>query len=839
MSGNIAILGTGPMAVMLGLELIRKAAPGKLDKIIFISRDNEEDIGRGQIGKTRNPYHLLNVLGARMSGDPEVADDFVKWTLREIAENTQDAREMLEAAAFYGIQGNDPANNFVSRKFHSQYMNESLWQKLGEEAREKGITITPVQGEIIQAEDKERKPGSQLNIKLKDGATITTDVMAIALGLPVKRMENEDQLVGVNGFVPSLYTPPEGSIFAKTHLRGEDTTNKTVVFIGSGLSTVDGMAQLATAGFEGNIKVISPSGKLPLRHKDPSQKFEKYTPDFKLEDIQESATQDGVLRAKGVYEFIVSKMEEAPSKNYAWQDVIDAFRPHIPALWKGLDNTQKKEFFDHYYSLWGDVRHRVPQQVYIKIKTHFEDTGRVEYIRGQVSNVYEAEAGLDVYYTPVGEPDPKKRSPRKITVDGEVAKCLGWEFRDLTGHPLLKGMHESEMIRRGILGLGIETHEKSRHNVVIVGQTRFQDELELTGFGELRPHAVKQSEALLSLLERQLEAKQEAARQNGYNLQHRREVLNGVRDVYDRYRRDLDRLVEGLVIRHPEKLEGLADSNPDFAELKKRLEQPGKPVAALVEQISDALFSKGRGLFDIYRDTLREKRPRLDEQAIEEFLEARRWTMATVRTILPELVKNNPDFLSKVEQTPFNPDSPGGYGKNLLDIDGRHSTFIHAFAFNPGQVTVPHSHISRCTSYLLEGDDLREIGFDTKEDVLLENAKPSQRKLPGTTTMATSIEEDMAFDWHIIINNGKDRALLLHIYDGAELLMENGKYDGRVRFETNLQDRPNSVKNFTDQPALGRKIMEKENTHYPLIVAKAKSLREISGLADNKPARGH
>ena len=834
MTGKVAILGTGPMAVMLALEMVRKATPEQLHEITFISRDEENDIGRGQIGKTRSPHHLLNVLGAKMSGDPEATNDFVEWAKHEIAQNTQDAEEMIAATAFFGIDGKDPANNYVSRKFHSQYMNEWLWQKLQEEARTKGIVLHPIKGEIERVEDKIKKPGSTVTISLKDGRKVEADVVDLAFGLPPKRLENEANIANVPGFVLSLYQPPEGSIFAEADLRERDTKDMTVVFIGSGLSTVDGLGQLAAAGYEGKIKVISPSGRLPVTHKDPKKNYKPYKADYTLDDVINVGTENGTLKAKKIYEFIVLKAEQAVLQEQAWQDVIDGFRAHIPALWKKLDNREKKEFFDHYYPLWGDVRHRIPQQVEDKINALLGD--RIEFIQGRVKDVYSVGNNLQVAYEPVNERDPSKRGIKIIEAHGEVVKALGWDFKNLTDHPLLQEMHEADMIRRGILGLGLQAHEDSKHNIRIVGQTRFQDELELTGFGELRPHAITQAEKTLAMLDVQKQAQQEAARNEGYNLQHRQNILKGITDVYDRYRRDLDKVIEDLVKRDPQKLESLANSNSAFAKLKKGLEQTEKPTSQLVDEISDALSKKGSGLFDIFRETAREQRPQLDEKGIEEFLEARRWTMATVRTILPDLVKNNPDFLGAQQKEPINPEATGGYGKYLMGVDGRNGVFTHIFAFDPKQSTVPHTHISRCTSYLLEGSNLREITFATAEEVKNGAAKPSQRKIAGNSTMATPIEEDHAYDWHIIINNGKDRALLFHVYDGAELLP-----DGSVRFETNRKDRPNSVKEYKPELRnLGEEMLRKESVPivgeqtYPMTVYKnPENLRETRGLSGN------
>ncbi|MDF2642554.1 MAG: hypothetical protein K0R45_1826, partial [Pseudomonas sp.] len=79
-SADILIIGGGLSGTLLAAQLLRQ--PGARRVLIVESRS---ELGRGEAYSATEPGHTLNGNAARMSVDPDNADDLTQW-LREFLE---------------------------------------------------------------------------------------------------------------------------------------------------------------------------------------------------------------------------------------------------------------------------------------------------------------------------------------------------------------------------------------------------------------------------------------------------------------------------------------------------------------------------------------------------------------------------------------------------------------------------------------------------------------------------------------------------------------------------------------------------------------------------------
>src|SRR2546429_8246129 len=72
---HVGIIGAGAAGTLVAARLLDRVGGGLTVALI----DPAPDTGRGAAYRTADERHLLNVVAARMSADPDRPDDFVRW----------------------------------------------------------------------------------------------------------------------------------------------------------------------------------------------------------------------------------------------------------------------------------------------------------------------------------------------------------------------------------------------------------------------------------------------------------------------------------------------------------------------------------------------------------------------------------------------------------------------------------------------------------------------------------------------------------------------------------------------------------------------------------------
>jgi uncharacterized NAD(P)/FAD-binding protein YdhS len=157
-------------------------------------------------------------------------------------------------------------------------------------------------------------------------------------------------------------------------------TSDEIVFIGGGLTAMDGLYSLANRGHEGSIKVVMPFAVLP-----PKQTDWKIEPPVKWPDNIASASQFS--------KFFSNTLGSRNWTEPAWQSCFEALRIDLNAVWQGLDDTEKKRLLRYMGRWWQLARFRSAPQNFESAQAMI-NKGQLHLIKGRVSGLKAQEAKL-------------------------------------------------------------------------------------------------------------------------------------------------------------------------------------------------------------------------------------------------------------------------------------------------------------------------------------------------------------------------------------------------------------------------------------------------------------
>ena len=205
----VVIVGAGFSGTLLAINLLRQQVP-----VVLVERSDAQ-VAKGLAFGTRQPDHLLNVRASNMSAFPDDAGHFLRWM---------------------GFTEQEQANRFVPRLTYGLYLRELLAEALaraGEAAR-------LVHGEALRFEGG----GGAAQVVLADGTRLAGRALVLALGnLPPTRLA---ALAGL----PATHLV-ENPWSAEAYANVEPLDH--VLLLGSGLTAVDVILSLLSAGFSGRI----------------------------------------------------------------------------------------------------------------------------------------------------------------------------------------------------------------------------------------------------------------------------------------------------------------------------------------------------------------------------------------------------------------------------------------------------------------------------------------------------------------------------------------------------------------------------------------------------------
>lgn len=407
---DVLIVGGGLSGTLLAVQLLR--LPGQRRIVIIESRS---ELGRGEAYSATELGHTLNGNAARMSVDPDNAEDLTQWLSEYIAAGGWPESDEQHVPI---------AELFPPRGIFGLYVQQRLAeaQAIGAAA---GSSVAHVRGEVTDLQTDQ----AGVRATLADGRAVTARFGVLATGMfAAARTPQRDS----NALNAAAVDPWDVAAMTQLDRQGR------VLIIGSGLTMVDAVVSLEQAGHRGPIDVFSRHGLLPhVRRQPPAW------PDFLAADHSIRSTRQ-LVRA------LREQCRLAIEQGIDWQAPLDTVRVHIPRLWSQATDVQRRQFVRHVRPWWESHHHRSPPPSAELIERLLQ-TGRLRVHAATLQGVEEAPPGqvqIRVRYR--GEPASRIESGAALI----NSTGIQYDWRQVD-RALPRRLLERGLIQPGPLALGI------------------------------------------------------------------------------------------------------------------------------------------------------------------------------------------------------------------------------------------------------------------------------------------------------------------------------------------------------------------------------------------------
>ena len=301
-----------------------------------------ERLGAGVAYQTNSPRHLLNVRAKGMSITEADSGSFVRWLAEAAPEFTPD--------------------DFVPHGLYRRYISDCLSRAI---IRQQPDSLRILCDEVYSVEQIPASQGYLL--RLKSGRTVRAGTVVLAIGnLPPKNRLD-------NGL---LHAP--WSSFDGFH------TLNTLAIVGAGLTALDVILEAEASGFSGRYVIISPRAQFPKPHNEPHLPIPNELREWAAELAAARPRLRQLLRA-----FQYKRKSGVP-----WEQLVDSFRRHSPAIWGSFDLRDKQQFLRRLRNLWSIHLHR-SCSASILVVTRLKASGRLAQIAARVTAVERREGSGD------------------------------------------------------------------------------------------------------------------------------------------------------------------------------------------------------------------------------------------------------------------------------------------------------------------------------------------------------------------------------------------------------------------------------------------------------------
>ncbi|TFF13839.1 pyridine nucleotide-disulfide oxidoreductase [Pseudomonas sp. BCA14] len=408
-NADVLIIGGGLSGTMLAVQLLR--LPGQRQIRVIEPR---AELGRGEAYSAVELGHTLNGNAARMSVDPDNADDLTQWLTDyigaggwpESAEQHVPISELFPPRGLFGVYAQ---------------------QRLAEAKALSASTVEHVRAEVV-------------DLQVEDASTLVT-------------LDNGEQLRGrfavlATGMFPAARTPQTESsglnaaavdpwdVQAMTHIDPQ----ATVLIIGSGLTMVDAVVSLEQAGHRGPIEIFSRHGLLPHVRRQP--------PGW----IDFLAADPGLRSPRQLLREVRRQCRLAQHEGIDWQAPLDTVRAHIGRLWSQASEREKRQFVRHVRPWWESHHHRSPP-LSAQLVARLQEEGRLRIQAASFKGLLASEKGVTI--------GVRRRGEQVVTqVSGAAlinSSGIEYDWRRVA-RPLPQQLLKRGLIQPGPLALGIAAH---------------------------------------------------------------------------------------------------------------------------------------------------------------------------------------------------------------------------------------------------------------------------------------------------------------------------------------------------------------------------------------------
>lgn len=328
---DVVVIGGGAAGAAVAYHLLKK---GDRDLRVHLVEKGPW-VGRGIAYAVESDVFVLNVPAARMSIDPEIPDDFVRYA---------------------GAEAHPHA--FLPRALYGAYINDRLARMV----RDRPGKLRIVRDEAVAVRavvDDVNGPAGGV-VELRSGKLLPGRAVVLATGLSSRVTER-------------THDPREVDAWDECML-GALPRDGRILLLGSGLSALDVVAWLDHAQFRGSIRIVSPRGLLPLPHREPHTSVTPMLP-----AVVDSAPAG--LRARVAW--VRGLLTEAEAAGEGFQAAMDRLRPHVERLYRSLAVDDRRRFLRHLRSYWDVLRHRAPVASLARV-VRLQEAGRLQRTAGRV-----------------------------------------------------------------------------------------------------------------------------------------------------------------------------------------------------------------------------------------------------------------------------------------------------------------------------------------------------------------------------------------------------------------------------------------------------------------------
>jgi uncharacterized NAD(P)/FAD-binding protein YdhS len=392
---DVAIVGGGFGGVAAAVHLLRHG--GRDLRVALIERGPW--LGRGIAYGVDSEVFRLNVPAAKMSIDPDRTDDFVRWAGSEVAPHA-----------------------FLPRTRYARYVVERFADAL----RAGPGKLRVIRGEAVAIDAH--------GVALADHTRVHAAAVVLATGLEPRitasLLPADHRIVDAWDECALAALPRDGRL----------------LILGAGLTALDVIAFLELHGYRGAASIVSRRGLLPAPH---AAHGSHGTP------LGEAAIAAAPTELRALLRWGRAHVAATVARGEPWQHAIDALRPHVARLWRGLPARDRAAFVRGVRPYWDVLRHRAPEDVVALVDTWQRD-GRLERLAGAVATCRPTADGLDVTLRLAGG------ATRDVRYHA-IVRCIGPALtRGETDAPLIHDLIERGLAAADPAGLGIVTDERGR-----------------------------------------------------------------------------------------------------------------------------------------------------------------------------------------------------------------------------------------------------------------------------------------------------------------------------------------------------------------------------------------
>ncbi|AOE68864.1 pyridine nucleotide-disulfide oxidoreductase [Pseudomonas fluorescens] len=405
-NADVLIIGGGLSGTMLAVQLLR--LPGQRQILVIEPR---RELGRGEAYSAVELGHTLNGNAARMSVDPDNADDLTQWLTDYIGaggwpESDQQHVPISELFPPRGIFG-----------LYAQ-------QRLAEAKAFSASTVEHIRAEVVdlQVEDE------GVLLTLDNGQQLRGAQAVLATGMFPAARTPQTESSGLNAAAVDPW-----DVQAMTQIDPQ----APVLIIGSGLTMVDAVVSLEQARHRGPIEVFSRHGLLPHVRRQPPN----------WEDFL--GTNHNLRSPRQLLREVRRQCRLALEQGIDWQAPLDTVRAHIGRLWSQASEGEKRQFVRHVRPWWESHHHRSPP-LSAQLVARLHEEGRLRIQAASYKGLEPSGSGVTIRLRRRGEPAVTLVSGAALINSSGIE----YDWRRVA-RPLPQQLLKRGLVQPGPLALGI------------------------------------------------------------------------------------------------------------------------------------------------------------------------------------------------------------------------------------------------------------------------------------------------------------------------------------------------------------------------------------------------